>query len=468
MLMRSYRFQAELAALVDAALMAVTLTAALITHKFLCWLFPDWFSTFDMFPAHAWIYVLIIPVWSFVLDYSGFYRQPIQLSHLRVWNQAARGGVVSFAVLLGLLYVLKLHSIPRAILTIHAIYTIAAIALRAIYLQPLLLRLEPRRRLILAGSATQAVQLRDWLQETKRSQFFDIIGFLPPAGAPVPEGLPPLGTLDDFSNILHSTVVDAVVFLPYGLPSAVIETRLRQCETEGIEAWLLPNFLYATEARVTLDSMANAPLLLFSTSPKSPWALMIKRALDIILAVIAIILLAPLMLGIAIAIRLSSPGPILFRQRRSTIGGRTFDMYKFRTMIPDAENLREQLEDQNEQTGPVFKIKDDPRIIPVGRWLRRYSLDELPQLWNVLKGDMALVGPRPPIPAEVEKYENWQRRRLSMRSGCTCLWQISGRNELDFDDWMRLDLKYIDTWSLRLDVIILFKTLSAVLRGTGY
>ena len=468
MLRRSFRFQAELAALVDAVLVAGTLLAALATHKVLAWLFPDWFATFDMFWSNAWIYVLVVPVWSFILDFSGLYRQFIGLSPGGVLRRTAKGGLLSLAVLLGLLYVMKLHMVPRTILGIHCLYSIAAISLRALYLQPFLLRLEPRRRLLLAGSPAQAAWVCDWLRNPQHAPFFEIAGFLPPAGDNAPDGLTVPGTLDRFSDVLHASVVDAVILLPRDLPYGRIEACLKQCETEGVEAWLLPDFLRTAIAQVTLDEVADEPMLLFSTSPKSPWALVLKRALDLVLSALAMVLFSPLMLGIAIAIRATSPGPVLFRQRRSTIRGRTFDMLKFRTMVPDAEAIRDELQDHNEVTGPVFKIKDDPRVTPVGRWLRRYSLDELPQLWNVLKGDMSLVGPRPPIPAEVEQYENWQRRRLSMRSGCTCLWQIGGRNELSFEDWMRLDLKYIDTWTLGLDFHILFKTIGTVLRGTGY
>jgi lipopolysaccharide/colanic/teichoic acid biosynthesis glycosyltransferase len=158
---------------------------------------------------------------------------------------------------------------------------------------------------------------------------------------------------------------------------------------------------------------------------------------------------------------------VLFRQVRSGLNGRRFTMYKFRTMVENAEQLKEELRRYNEMSGPVFKMAEDPRITRVGRWLRRTSLDELPQLWNVVLGQMSLVGPRPPIPEEVEQYERWQRRRLSMRPGLTCFWQISGRNEIDFDEWMAMDLKYIDNWSLKLDFIILGKTLPVVLGGRG-
>jgi exopolysaccharide biosynthesis polyprenyl glycosylphosphotransferase len=322
--------------------------------------------------------------------------------------------------------------------------------------------------LLLVGNPSQAGAIHDWLCHPDRAQFFDIVGFLPPVGVPPPDGFAAPGTLDDFSSVLHSRVVDAVILLPRGIPDDQIAIWLRQCEIEGIEAWLLPEFLRTSIAEATLDELAGEPMILFSTTAKSSWALMIKRVLDIVLSAAALVLLSPLWLGIMIAIRTTSPGPIFFVQRRSTLHFRQFNMAKFRTMVQNAEDIREDLDGQNEVSGPVFKIKDDPRITPLGRWLRRYSLDELPQLWNVLKGDMSIVGPRPPIPAEVEKYENWQRRRLSMRAGCTCLWQIGGRNRTSFEEWMRLDLKYIDTWSLALDFQILFKTLGTILSGTGY
>jgi exopolysaccharide biosynthesis polyprenyl glycosylphosphotransferase len=468
MLRRSFRFQSELAALLDAVLVCGMLLAALVTHKVLAWLFPGVFAIFDMFWSNSWLYVLVVPVWGFVLDFSGIYRQFVGVSPGRMVRRIARAGLLSLAVLLGLLYVLRLHMVPRAILGIHCVYSILAVSLRAIYIQPWMLRLESRRRLLLAGNPAQAGSIRDWLCHPDRAPFFEIVGFLPPPGMAPPAGFASPGTLDDFSAILHSGVVDAVILLPRDLPYAQVETWLRQCEVEGIEAWMLPDFLRSSIAEVTIDELAGEPMLLFSSTAKSSWALMVKRLLDVVLSALALGVLFPLLLGIAIGIRVTSRGPIFFVQRRSTLRGREFTMYKFRTMIPNAEEIREQLDRRNEVAGPVFKIKDDPRITPFGRWLRRYSLDELPQLWNVLKGDMSLVGPRPPLPAEVEKYENWQRRRLSLRSGCTCLWQIGGRNDLSFEDWMRLDLKYIDTWSLGLDFWILFKTIGTILRGTGY
>ena len=468
MLRRSFRFQSELAAVLDALLVCGALLAALITHKVLAWFFPDTFAVFDMFWSNSWLYVLVVPVWGFVLDFSGTYQQFLGGSPARKVRQISRAGLLSFAVLLGLLYVLRLHMVPRTILGIHCLYSILAVSLRALYLQPFLLRLESRRRILLAGHPSQAGAIRDWLCHPDRAQFFDIVGFLPPAGVPPPDGFAAPGTLDDFATVLHSTVVDAVILLPQGHSYAQVGAWIRQCETEGIEAWLLPDFLRTTIAEASLDEIADEPMLLFSTTAKSSWALMIKRVLDIVLSALALAVLSPLLLGLMVAIRASSPGPIFFVQRRSTLRFRTFNMVKFRTMVANAEQIREGLDSHNEVSGPVFKMKNDPRITPLGRWLRRYSLDELPQLWNVLKGDMSLVGPRPPIPAEVEKYENWQRRRLSMRAGCTCLWQIGGRNNLSFDDWMRLDLKYIDTWSLALDFRILFQTIGTILRGTGY
>ena len=470
MLRRSLRFQSELAALTDALLITACMVAALATHKVLVWAFPQHFAIFDFFWANTWIFILVIPVWVFLLDLGGLYRNFLHTTPWQAVQRAIRGSILSFAVLLGILYALKLHMVPRTILGIHAVYATVAIILRALYLQPLLLRNEPRRRILLLGDPAHATTLLRWLQDPRRAAHFTLTGILTPApGTPAPPGIPRLGTLDQLAATLHTHVTDAVILLGGDLPAPLIHACLQQCETEGIEAWFLPDFLQTAIAHVSLDELADEPMLLFTTTARSAWALMLKRLIDIIGSSLLLVLLSPLFLGIAIAIRRSSPGgPVFFTQRRCTLRGRTFPMVKFRTMVPNAEAIRHDLQDQNEVTGPVFKIKDDPRITPVGRWLRRYSLDELPQLWNVLVGHMSLVGPRPPIPDEVEQYEPWQRRRLSMRSGCTCLWQIGGRNHLTFEDWMRLDLRYIDTWSLALDFKILFQTIGTVLRGTGY
>ncbi|MFH0753882.1 MAG: sugar transferase, partial [Candidatus Omnitrophota bacterium] len=196
--------------------------------------------------------------------------------------------------------------------------------------------------------------------------------------------------------------------------------------------------------------------------------LAVKRLMDIVLSGIALVIFSPFLGITALLVKLSSHGPVFFTQDRVSVNGRIFKLYKFRTMVVDAEAKLEELKHLNEMQGPAFKLTNDPRVTPLGKFLRKMSIDELPQLWNVFVGHMSLVGPRPPLPAEVEKYGDWQRRRLSMRPGITCLWQIGGRNRItDVDEWIRLDLRYIDNWSLWLDIKILFKTVPAVLFGIG-
>ena len=194
----------------------------------------------------------------------------------------------------------------------------------------------------------------------------------------------------------------------------------------------------------------------------------IKRSFDLVGASLVLFILSPVFLIVGLLVKLTSPGPVFYPWNVIGRGGRPFRGFKFRTMVQNADELKTQLLRENEMNGPVFKMKNDPRITPVGRILRKYSIDELPQLWSVLRGDMSLVGPRPAFAAEYEKYEEWQRRRLSVTPGITCLWQVNGRNQIkDFDEWVRLDLEYIDHWSLWLDMRILFQTAIVVLRGTG-
>ena len=206
----------------------------------------------------------------------------------------------------------------------------------------------------------------------------------------------------------------------------------------------------------------------FSTAWNSTLQVICKRAIDVVIASLALVLLAPVYLTLAIAVKLSSRGPVLYRWRVVGKGGRPFVGYKFRSMVANADDLRSSLEPVNEMKGPVFKLSNDPRITPTGVWLRKYSLDELPQLFSVLKGDMSLVGPRPPLVTEYQLFTEYQKQKLAVKPGITCLWQVSGRNRInDFDEWVRLDLEYIRRWSLWLDLEILFKTAGAVVTGSG-
>ncbi len=265
---------------------------------------------------------------------------------------------------------------------------------------------------------------------------------------------------------LHSKVVDTV-FLDIPITDPVVEKAIQVCEAEGKEVRLPLGGFAATVARLTVSEFYGAQALTLRYTSDNYRQLLIKRAIDVTASALGLVLLAPLFLAISLAIKLTSEGPVFFKQQRIGLHGRTFWLYKFRTMVQNAEDLKNSLQHLNQMSGPVFKIKDDPRVTPVGRFLRKTSLDELPQLINVFKGEMSLVGPRPPLPQEVSQYRNRFRRRLSVRPGITCLWQISGRNNVDFDQWMDLDMQYIDNWSLELDLKILLKTIPAVLFGRG-
>lgn len=274
----------------------------------------------------------------------------------------------------------------------------------------------------------------------------------------------------DLIQFLRTAPVDEVIQLSHDQPMVTHAELFEACEEMGIRTRLTVNFFRNAIARPRLDHFESLPLVTWSPAPDGSVALLVKQLFDRICSLILLVLCSPLLLTTALVIKITSSSwrdPILFGQTRSGLNGRLFTMWKFRTMVVNADALVDNLKSQNEMGGPVFKIKHDPRITPAGRWLRRLSLDELPQLYNVLIGDMSLVGPRPPLPREVALYDRWQRRRLSMKPGITCLWQVSGRNNLPFETWMKLDLEYIDNWSLWLDLKILFRTVYAVTTGHG-
>lgn len=281
-------------------------------------------------------------------------------------------------------------------------------------------------------------------------------------------GVPVLGRADELGAYLAMNPVDEV-YLSADVRQhhTALQSVVEVCERLGIPFAVPAHVFRLGRALPRHLRGVSDGYVHYSVIISRPFQDALKRAADVALSAGALLALAPFLLVVAAAVKLTSPGPVLFKQVRVGLRGRHFHMYKFRSMVVDAERLLEQLEGQNEQTGPVFKMKADPRITRIGRLLRAYSIDELPQLFNVLIGDMSIVGPRPPVPREVAQYLPWQRRRLSVRPGLTCLWQVQGRNSIGFDEWMMLDLQYVDQWSLAADARLIGRTIPVVVSGKG-
>ena len=272
--------------------------------------------------------------------------------------------------------------------------------------------------------------------------------------------------LEDLRRILRGQVIDEIVFAVGSDRLAGLEDVFLLCDEEGVRTRVAVDFFPHVNSTVHLDQLGSTPLLTFSAAPHDEIRLLVKRAIDVALASAGIVVLLPFMALIALAVRLTSRGPAIFRQERCGLNGRKFTFYKFRSMCYNAEELKSSVQHLS-QRSTALKIPNDPRLTPIGRWLRKFSIDEWPQLWNILRGDMSLVGPRPAVPDEVEQYKQWQRRRLRMRPGLTCLWAVQGRDQIDFETWMRMDMQYIDNWSLGLDAKILLLTIPRVLTGHG-
>ncbi len=277
-----------------------------------------------------------------------------------------------------------------------------------------------------------------------------------------------LGTYEDFPRLTHDLILDQVVIAAPLEDFALLGAVFATCDEIGLRVLVLSDWFLSGASRLRLARLGELRAVALAPTVEHEWQLFFKRALDVVLSAIGLIVLAPAFVVIAVAIKCSSEGPVFYTWRVVGFNRRPFVSYKFRTMYADADRVKETLAPLNEMQGPVFKIRNDRRVTPVGRFLRKFSLDELPQLYSVLKGDMSLVGPRPPLVTEVPRFESWHRRKLSIRPGITCLWQIKGRSSItDFDEWVKLDLEYIDNWSLWLDVKILLRTIPAVLFARG-
>jgi exopolysaccharide biosynthesis polyprenyl glycosylphosphotransferase len=299
---------------------------------------------------------------------------------------------------------------------------------------------------------------------------YEIVGFVdddPAKGTTDIGRFKGLGSLDNLAVLVQDEAIDEVIItLPWQYHRKIMAI-MAQCERENVRARIVPDLFQMTLSRMTITEMAGIPLIGVRQVHISPFTRLMKRAVDVAFSLLVLIFTAPLMGLIAMAIKLDSPGPVLFRQGRMGKGGKPFTVCKFRSMMIGADEQKELLRDLNEADGPIFKIKDDPRVTRLGRWLRRFSLDELPQFYNVLRGDMSIIGPRPPLPEEVTQYQPWHMRRLEIAPGITGLWQVSGRSELPFDEMALLDIYYVEQWSPALDLKILLRTVPTILFGDG-
>ena len=421
----------------------------------------DQANLIDPFESYLWLLVVIVPLTPFVLELQGFYLRPLLYSRKETFWQLIRTVFwVSMAVITAL-YFRKAEGARGVILLF------GPIAFSMIYLKEEVVRAwsiahmgrhGTRKRVILVGGKEESLSVEKALAVGALGEVEIILR--------VDLNQTPARMLPE---LLHETSANAVLVAPRQVVFGEIEQAIQACELEGVEVWLLADFFQTRLSQTSVDELAGHPVLVFRTGPEASWQALVKTGMDFVGSFILLLASAPILIGVALLVRLTSPGPILFRQQRAGLNGRPFTMLKFRTMVSNAEQLKRELEQLNEMTGPVFKVSNDPRITPVGRFLRKYSLDELPQLYNVFRGEMSLVGPRPLPVDEVRRFDDpADRRRLSVRPGLTCLWQVSGRSEMtNFKEWVRLDLEYIDNWSLWLDCKILLRTVPAVFSGAG-
>jgi exopolysaccharide biosynthesis polyprenyl glycosylphosphotransferase len=385
-----------------------------------------------------------------------------------------RAVAILAVLVLALSFLSKQHQISRLLVvlyyaTVLVLLTGSRVAIRATA-HAVRRRGLNTRSFAVVGTGDLARELRDGLV-AHRSWGFEFAGWVLDGDASrsaVRGAGQVLGHVDELATVLERNVIDLVVFVAAPGRMEGLEQAVAVCTELGVPVKIGLDIMPPTSHHFAMEELEGIPLLSFTHSCENDiLALAAKRAFDVVVSGVAMVLLAPVVAGIALAIRFDSPGPILFRQRRAGKNGREFTLLKFRSMRVGAEQELPHLRHHNEMGGPVFKMREDPRVTRVGRFLRRTSLDELPQFWNVLRGEMSVVGPRPPIPSEVRLYQRWHRRRLSMKPGMTCTWQVSGRSDLDFERWMELDLAYIDGWTLWRDVVILLRTIPAVLLGRG-
>lgn len=414
------------------------------------------------FDQSRWLLFLIMPFGPIFLEIQGYYTHPLQKTLSRSCKQMTRAAIWLTLLISASAFFFKLNVPGRAVFIFFGLLSALFLQVRERLsywnAQNRAKSERYREPVLLAGTPGDVRALEQSFTPDQYAEMA-IVGRVNIEREPICQLI----------DLLHQHSASRVIFTGGHTHMGPLQEAIAACEAEGVEAWVVADFIKTSIAQPSFDTLGTRPMLVFRTTPELSWALLIKGVFDRVSAFILLLATAPLMALTAIGIKLTSPGPIVFKQERAGKNGKPFIMFKFRSMATNAEMLHSELVNMNQMRGPVFKIDKDPRITTIGHWIRKTSIDELPQLLNVLRGEMSLVGPRPLPIYEVKNFENAaQRRRLSVKPGLTCLWQISGRNKItSFEEWVKLDLAYIDNWSLWLDFKIILRTIPAVLFGKG-
>ena len=460
MLRRQRQIRAQVQQWADAGLFALafwlahTVRAAAVNYR-------SGLEDIQPFEHYLWLYLLIVPGTMLLLKALGFYNRPL------LFSRRETAWVLSHAVTIAMLGVvsvlfLRKQELARSVIFLFGgfsfLLVMAKEELLLSWLQSKLGQEQMKRRLVLIGSPEDTAQIERDLDAKARGTV-EVLARLDLRQTPV----------ERLVELLHERSANGVILSARHAYFEQVEKVIELCELEGVEVWLLADFFKTRISQTSVDDFLGRPTVVFRSAPEASWQGVAKQLLDFVGALALLAVCALPLLLVALAVKLTSRGPVFFRQQRSGLNGRPFTMLKFRTMVTDAEQLKAELASFNEMDGPVFKVTNDPRVTALGRFLRKWSIDELPQLWNVLRFEMSLVGPRPLPVDEIRRInDHAHRRRLSVKPGLTCLWQISGRNDVkSFKEWVRLDLEYIDNWSLWLDVKILLRTIPVVLTGAG-